>query len=191
MNRREALKRVALLLGGAISAPVVNAVLSGYRPLPRYTPQTLSAEQNELVITIAELIIPTTDTPGAREAGVGQFIDLMLTEWYPAKDRNRFLAGLADLENQFQLKHGKRFLQGTSPEQTEFLANLDLEAIGARRARVKEVPFFGMMKEMTLAGYYTSEIGATDELQFRPATDRYDGCIPLESVGGRAWAGIG
>jgi gluconate 2-dehydrogenase gamma chain len=191
MNRREALKRVALLLGGAVSAPVVNAVLSGYRPLPRYTPRTLSPEQNELVTTIAELIIPTTDTPGAKEAGVGQFIDLLLTEWHPAADRDRFLAGLADLETQFQLKHSKSFLQGTSPEQADFLAKLDLEAIGARRARVKEVPFFGMMKEMTLVGYYTSEIGATEELQFRPATDRYDGCIPLESVGGRAWAGIG
>ncbi len=191
MNRREALKRVALLLGGTVSLPVVNAVLSGFQPAARYTPRTFSAEQNELVTTIAELIIPTTDTPGAKEAGVGQFIDLILTEWYPAADRDGFLAGLADLETQFQQRYGKNFLQGTSPEQTEFLTHLDLEAIGARKARVKDTPFFGMMKEMTLAGYYTSEIGANDELQFRPATDRYEGCIPLEQVGGRAWAEIG
>ena len=191
MNRREALKRVALLLGGAISAPVVNAVLSGYRPLPRYTPRTLNAEQNELVTTIAELIIPATDTPGAKEAGVGQFIDLLLTEWHPAPDRERFLAGLTDLEQQFQQRFGKRFLDGTAAEQTELLAKLDEEALAARRSRVKDTPFFGMMKEMTLAGYYTSEIGATEELQFQPATDKFEGCIPLERNGGRTWAEIG
>jgi hypothetical protein len=177
-------------LGGTVSLPVVNAVLSGYQPASRYTPRTLSAEQNELVTTIAELIIPTTDTPGAKDAGVPQFIDLMLTEWYPASDRDRFLAGLTDLETQFQQKYGKNFLQGSSQEQTELLTLLDLEAVGARQARAQNTPFFGMMKEMTLAGYYTSEIGANEELQFRPATDRFEGCIPLESVGGRAWAGI-
>jgi hypothetical protein len=65
------------------------------------------------------------------------------------------------------------------------------EALAARRSRVKDTPFFGMMKEMTLAGYYTSEIGATEELQFQPATDKFEGCIPLERNGGRTWAEIG
>ena len=65
------------------------------------------------------------------------------------------------------------------------------EALAARRARVKDTPFFGMMKEMTLVGYYTSEIDATDELLFQPATDKYEGCIPLERNGGRVWAEIG
>jgi hypothetical protein len=65
------------------------------------------------------------------------------------------------------------------------------EALAARRAGAKDTPFFGMMKEMTLAGYYTSEIGATEELQFQPATDKFKGCIPLERNGGRTWAEIG
>jgi len=191
MNRREALKSVAFLLGGAVSVPVMNAVLRGSPPSPRYIPQTLNPDQFKTVTVIADLIIPTTDTPGAKEAGVGQFIDLILTEWYPAADRNRFLAGLAELETQFQQRYGKNFLQATAPEQTDLLTDLDLEAIGARKARVQDVPFLGMMKELTLVGYYTSEIGATDELQFQPATDKYEGCIPLERNGGRNWADLG
>jgi hypothetical protein len=193
MNRREALKRVAFLLGGAISAPLVKAALSGYQLPPergfgpRYTPRTLSAQQDELVATIAELIIPATDTPGAKAARVNEFIDLMLTEWYPPKDRDRFLAGLDELEAQFRQKHGKRFPEGTPEQQTEFLAALDREAVAARRAKVKDLPFFAMMKELALVGYYTSTIGMTEELQFQPATDKYEGCIPLDRVG-RAWA---
>jgi hypothetical protein len=191
MNRREALKSVAFLLGGAVSVPVMNAVLRGSSPSSRYVPQTLNSDQFKTVTTIADLIIPTTDTPGAKEAGVGPFIDLLLTEWHPAADRDRFLAGLAELDQQFQQRFGKRFLDGTIEEQTELLAKLDEEALTARRSRVKDTPFFGMMKEMTLAGYYTSEIGATEELQFQPATDKFEGCIPLERNGGRTWAEIG
>ncbi len=60
--------------------------------------------------------------------------------------------------------------------------------MAARRAGVSDLPFFGVLKELTLIGYYTSTVGANDELQFQPATNRFDGCIPLERVDHRAWA---
>lgn len=193
MNRREALKRVAWLMGGTLSAPVISAVLSGARPVAGkapWSPQTLSLEQDKLVSTIAELIIPETDTPGAKAARVNEFIDLLLTEWLPAKDKERFLRGLTDFDARFQKSYGKRFLDGTTEEQTKLLIELDGEAAEARRAKSKDKPFFGMMKELTLVGYYTSEIGITEELRFQPATDMYEGCIPLERVG-RSWAELG
>jgi hypothetical protein len=188
VNRREALQRVALLLGGTISAPVVQAVLGGCRPSSHYTPHTLKPEQFELITSIADLIIPATETTGAKGVGVPEFIDLILTECYSAKDRDRFLAGLADFEVQFLQKKGTTFLQAKSEEQTEILTELDREAVAARRSGAKDLAFFGMMKELTLIGYYTSAVGANDELQFQPATDRFDGCIPVERVDGRAWA---
>ena len=193
MTRREALQRVALLMGGTLSAPVLSAVLSGVRPAigkAQWSPRSLSPQQNELAATVAELIIPETDTPGAKAARVNEFVDLLLTEWLPAEDKDRFMAGLDDLDARFQQSYGKRFVEGTSAQQTEMLTVLDGEAAEARRAKSKEQPFFGMMKEFTLAGYYTSEIGVTQELLFQPATDQFEGCIPFERVG-RAWAELG
>jgi hypothetical protein len=191
VNRREALQRVALLLGGAISTPVLQAVLSGCRPSAQYTPRTLKPAQFDVVTSIADSIIPATETPGAKGVGVPEFIDLILTDCYSPKDRDRFLTGLAAFEEQFQQKLGKTFLQANPKEQTEILNELDREAVAARRSGASELPFFGMMKELTLIGYYTSAVGANDELQFQPATNRFDGCIPLERVDGRAWAELG
>ncbi|MGH7495393.1 MAG: gluconate 2-dehydrogenase subunit 3 family protein [bacterium] len=191
MNRREALQRVALLLGGAISTPVVQAVLSGCKPSPNYKPRTLKPEQFEVITSIADLIIPATETPGAKGTGVPEFIDLILTECYPPKDRDRFLTGLTAFEALFQQNQGKPYLQAKPEEQAEILIELDREAVAARRSGTSDLPFFGMMKELTLIGYYTSTVGANDELQFQPATNRFDGCIPLERVDGRAWAELG
>ena len=188
MNRREALQRVTLLLGGAISAPALQACLSGCQAPLHYRPRTLTPEQFEVVTSLADLIIPATETPGAKGVGVPEFIDLILTESYLPADRDRFLAGLTAFIENFRQKYGKPFMQARPEEQTEILTELDREAVAARRTGVRDLPFFGMMKELTLIGYYTSTVGANDELQFQPATNRFDGCLPLERVDSRAWA---
>ena len=101
MDRREALKRVGFLMGGTVSLSVASGVLSGCQAPAAggYTYQTLSAAQGELVATISELIIPETDTPGARAARVHEFADLMLTDWFDASDRDHFLAGAGHVED--------------------------------------------------------------------------------------------
>ncbi len=185
MDRREALKRVGVLMGGAVSASVVSGVLAGCRAggTASYTPQTLTASQDELVATVAELIIPTTDTPGARAAGVHTFIDQMLTRIYTDEERNRFLAGLADLDARAQTADGHRFLESTPEAQTAILKDTEAAAIAARASDADETPFFSMIKELTLVGYYTSEIGATQELKYVHAAGSYDGDVPLDEVG--------
>ena len=187
MDRREALKRVALLLGGAISAPVMSGVLSGCRPGPEpFVPQTLTLDQNELVAHLAEMIIPTTDTPGARAARVHEFIDLMLTDWFPEDERAHYLSGLATVDQRSQADYGTPFLQATEAQQVALLTKMEDEALSPSE-NADGPPFFMMMKQLTLVGYYTSEIGATQELQWLAAPGRYDGCVPLSEVG-RAWA---
>lgn len=192
MDRREALKRVAFLLGGTLSAPAISGVLSGCRVSSdgeTWTPQTLTAQQNDLVATIAEHIIPETDTPGARAARVHEFIDRMLTEWYPAEDRERFLAGLAEVDERSQQMNGGALLESSAEEQVAVLSALDEEAFADEAGSSGEQPFFRTMKELTLLGYYTSEVGATEELQWLAVPGRYEGCIPLEEAGtGRTWA---
>jgi hypothetical protein len=149
--------------------------------------RVLDAQQHETVATIAELIIPQTDTPGARAAGVPQFIDLALAEWLDSDDRQRFLAGLAEVDARSRKAFGHDFTACTPQQQTELLTLLDAEVAALRdaesRGKVEANPsqgFFRTMKRLTLVGYYTSEVGFTSELHNAVIPGRYDGCVLLE-----------
>ena len=176
-------------MGGAVSAPTVAGVFStatrrAWAASPAWAPRTLSAAQLELVATLTEHIIPQTETPGARAAGVHRFVDALLTDHYPAAERDRFLAGLAGVDAQAQSRYGKVFVDSATGQQLALLRELDAAAYAASRA--EDTWFFRRMKELTLVGYYTSEIGAMQELHVSPF-GTYRGDIPYTSVG-RAWA---
>lgn len=191
LDRRQVLKRLALLLGGSITTPVWTAALTGCRREPgtAWQARTLTASQDRLVTALAELIIPETDTPGAAAARVNEFVDLLLTDWYDPEDRNRFLAGLTALEEAARSEHGQPFLELSEEQQIELLEPLDRESVAIQwaaftsRDEAEDLPFFGMMKEMTLVGYYTSEIGLGQELGYVVVPSRFDGCVPLDDVG--------
>lgn len=201
MQRRDALKQIALVLGGALSAPTMAGVLGGCRAGPlggAYVPRTLSLDQYDLVATLTDFIIPETDTPGARTAGVHTFIDEMLTDWYPAADRTRFLDGLDALDARARAAYDAVFRDCTADEQLELLAAMDREAFpdpetepektAALRERMarRNPPFFRTLKELTVTGYYTSEVGATQELRVMPM-GAYRADVPYDEIG-RAWA---
>ncbi|MBI2073726.1 MAG: gluconate 2-dehydrogenase subunit 3 family protein [Gemmatimonadetes bacterium] len=181
MDRREALRRASLLLGGAVSAPTLAALLAacdaGGVPGDTAALRVLTPEQAELLATIAEHILPETDTPGARAAGVHRFIDTMLALGYPERERQGFLAGLAEVDALAERTCGQSFLACGAREQRAMLERLDGDAD----------PFFRTTKELTIVGYYTSEIGATRELRHLPVPGRYEGCVPLAQIG-RTWA---
>ena len=191
IDRREALRRAALLLGGALSASTVAGVLAGCEarrtPDGAWAPRALSSEQLDLVATIAEHILPETDTPGARAVGVHRFIDAMLADSFPDEERRHFLAGLSDVDARAQRSCGRAFLRCATLEQRAVLDQLDHEAFAAAGDHAATPPFFRTMKELTLVGYYTSEIGATRELRHAPVPGRFEGCVPLDRIG-RAWA---
>src|SRR5256885_2051675 len=193
IDRREALRRAALLLGGALSASTVAGVLAGCEarrtPDGAWAPRALSSDQLDLVATIAEHILPETDTPGARAVGVHRFIDAMLADSFPDEERWHFLAGLSDVDARAQRSCGRAFLRCATLEQRAVLDQLDREAFAATASPPDRlpVPFFRTMKELTLVGYYTSEAGATRELGHEPVPGRFEGCVPLDQIG-RAWA---
>ncbi len=183
IDRREALKRLSLIVGGAISAPVVSALLGGCTgsgSRPPYVFETLSPEQQNLLGTIADLIIPETDTPGARAAGAERFVDEILSHWYDEEEKGRFMEGLAGF-------NAESFLGETPEAQTAILELLDVEAVAAREIS-EPVPFFGMLKELVVVAYYTSEIGATQELRRQVIFSAYEGNVPYNE-GDRAWSG--
>jgi hypothetical protein len=190
MNRREAL----LALGGA--AVLADPLFAAGRSLQARLGsggalQVLDPHQNATVVTIAELIIPATDTPGATAAKVNEFVDLALAEWFDTDERTRFLAGLADVDARSRKLFAKDFTTCTPEQQTQILTALDAELAelrdGEKQGYTVEATtsqrFFRNMKRLTLVGYYTSQVGATEELHNPIIPGRYDGCVLLERGG--------
>jgi hypothetical protein len=119
-----------------------------------WKPKVLTPHQNSTVITISELIIPQTDTPGAKVANVNRFIDGVLSEG-PTAERTKFLAGLTGLDERAKKEFGKAFVAATPEQQTETLTKLSTQPVDE---------FFEAIKSMTIIGYYTSEVGMRQEM---------------------------
>ena len=190
MNRREAL----LALGGA--AVLADPLFAASRSLrARLTNgaalKVLDPHQNETVVSIAEMIIPATDTPGATAAKVNEFVDLALSDWMDVDGRKRFLDGLAEVDDRSRKRFTKDFTTSSAEQRTELLQLLDAEVAGLRdadkqgnhREPTPSQGFFQMMKRLTLLGYFTSEVGQTEELHNPIIPGRYDGCVLLDQRG--------
>jgi gluconate 2-dehydrogenase gamma chain len=196
MNRREALQQVAWLMGGAISAPAILGVLNGCsaKPSAGWKPGFLSEEQGALIAEMAEIIIPRTDTPGAIDVGVPAFIDSMLKDAYPREDQERFIAGLEDFEARAQNSHRRTFLKLEPAQRLALVQSVhdDAAAIEVKLALPPSQlrrPFILMTKELTLLGFFTSHVGATQVLQYDPVPGAFHACIPVFEAGnGRTWA---
>jgi gluconate 2-dehydrogenase gamma chain len=197
MNRRELLQRVAYLMGGAISAPAVLGVLNGCsakKEEAAWQPVFLSKEQGALVADVAEIMIPRTDTPGAKDAGVPAFIDLILKDAYEEEDRQRYVSGLKAFDDAARTAHGKGFVELPKAQQAELVRKFHDEAVALeladeKRQAYQRRPFVLMTKELTLLGFFTSEPGATQVQQYAAVPGAFKGCVPLAQAGnGKAWA---
>lgn len=184
LNRREAIKRAAILLGGVLTTPGAFHILqekkSSY-PLD-WSPAFFTTEQAQLVTALAETIIPSDSTPGAREAGVPAFIEDMVSKVYTEEQRARFMKGLEYYDDSARSAYGKNFVQCNSRQQFELASKFNVDALKNRGE-----PGFLLMKRLTMQGFFTSKIGATQVLQYEAIPGKYEGCLPLEEVG-RAWA---
>lgn len=192
MSRREAIRHVALLMGGAVSAPAILGVLGGCSAEPdtdaEWKPGFLTRAQGALVAEVAEIMIPRTQTPGAGDVGIPAFIDRMLKDVYPKDEQARFVAGLADFEARAQREHARAFLElepalrAGVVKQEHDLA-IEAERQPTRSLEERRRPFILTMKELTLLGYFTSEPGATQLLRHRPAPGAHHACVPLAQAG--------
>jgi Gluconate 2-dehydrogenase subunit 3 len=198
MERREALRLLATGLALQLAPPSLFAALREARAElgTQNSLKTLNSHQNATLTALAEMIIPRTETPGATDVGVSQFIDLMLTEWYSEGERDRFLSGLADVDLRTQSLFEKKFIDCSPRQQAEILVQLgeqmseEAEAVRdhARPYRGSlpkpENSFYYMMRSFTLTGYYTSEEGAVRELGFQVVPERYDSCAGRPEAAG-------
>lgn len=192
MNRREAIQRAGMVLGYAISAPVLAGVLKGCKASPEltFTPVFLTQEQAKLISEVAEIIIPKTDTPGAKDVGVPGFVDLMVKECFKPEDQELFTTGLKEFDDGAKTAMGDLFLDLDAEKQAAYVKQVHDAAVEAAKDpanRDKPRPFILTLKELTLVGFFTSEPGATQVLQYEAVPGAYKGCVPLAEVG-KAWA---
>jgi len=197
MHRRELLKLSVALLGAAASASVSRALLAGTEPMAGAAGTVFTESQLETVKLLSDMIIPPTDTPGAVAAGVPDFIATMVSEWYHPTEREIFFQGLAELDVFCVEQDGVPFHQ--APEATRLAALQAQEQAAAgyqsplptkmsyQQPTDENSPFFNKMKELVVLGYYTSEVGATQELAYLPMPGRYDGDYDFAKVG-RLWS---
>jgi hypothetical protein len=188
LNRRDTLRGLALTIGVATTGWAERA-LAAAAPAPAltWTPTALTPDQARLIDVVAELIIPATDTPGARAAGVPQFIDRALADYYDKDQAERLRAGLARMDADAHAAHGDVFVALTPQQQVELLTSYDREAVAAKTETSSHPHFFPALEDMVTVGYFTSEPGATVALQYDPVPGAYHGCVPLSDIG-RAWA---
>lgn len=189
MNRREAVSRVALILGGTIVGAEV--FLSGCKPEEKKGTADLnfSAEDIAYLDEIAETIIPTTDTPGAKSAKVGAFMAVMVKDCYTEADQQIFVAGMNKLNEASEQLHKRSFMDASPEQRKTLLTAVDNEQKAYTKNKKKRDPehYFALMKQLTLLGYFTSETGVTQALRYLPVPTRYDGEIPYKK-GDKAWA---
>jgi hypothetical protein len=173
VNRREALRNLA---GGAVGAAAstswvesLTALAQAHAPstnapaaIQSWAPTVLTPRQNEAVVALTELIIPQTDTPGAKAALVNRFIDRVLSE-ASAAERESFLRGLAWMDDRSRVRFGKELAAASAAEQTALLTSVSDESKHAADDRVG-AEFFQAIKSMTISGYYGTEIGLRQEL---------------------------
>lgn len=190
MERRQLLKLTALLIGSAVSGSCSRALDSAANLHAAPSGDAMDQDVLAEIARLAELIIPETDTPGAIEAGVPNFIHNVVYNWYTDEERAIFIRGLEELDALSDAEVGTRFI--AAPEAVQIAILERLEASLPPDPSVSEggggdAPFFAKLKELTVIGYYTSEIGASIEHRYIPVPGRYEGDALLENLG-RQWS---
>jgi len=207
MNRRDAIGRVAILMGGAVIG--AEFFLSGCKPkAPAAAVADLFTPDNVAYLNeVADTILPTTSSPGAKDAKVGEFMGVMVRDCYTPADQKTFIEGMSKLNDAAKKKFNNGFMDLTPQQRTDLLIALDkeqkeftekrskdlaadmLKHKGEANYKAPEMPnhYFRMIKELTLLGYFTSEIGATKALRYIAVPGHYDGCVPYKK-GDKAWA---
>lgn len=194
MDRREALKHVAWLMGGAVSASAILAVRYSAVSQAASHSTFLTPPQAHIVSAVAEIMVPRTDTPGAIDVGVPGFIDRVLKDVYTEADRYRYLTGLNAFDAAAKSEQGSEFVALQAPQQVALVqkfhdAAVAEERLADRSHRTLKRPFILMTKELTLLGFFTSQVGATKILQYQAVPGSYHACVPLSQAGNaKTWA---
>jgi len=190
MERRTLLKMIALLTGGAVIGG--NAFLTGCSSSEERNLKArlkLTPQQVAFLDEVAETILPTTQkSPGAKAAKVGSFMTIMVNDCYEAPDQQIFLDGMDKLDAACKKMHDVGFMEATAEQRLVLLTAIDKEIKGHMLQKGQSPNhYYTMFKQLTLLGYFSSEIGYKQALRYNQAPGRYEGDVPYKK-GDRAWA---
>ena len=194
ISRREAIFRVSAMLG-SVALVGQSAMLAGCEIQPTgdkaaSAPNSLFNQGDiTLLDEIADTILPETSTPGAKAAGVGPFIAMMVVDTYYEGDQQIVRDGLNSLQALCLRSYGAHFQIVTAAQRLTLVERLDAEQHLYMQTREDGAPvhYFRMLKELTLLGYFTSEIGYTQAMRYTETPGRFDPCAPY-SPGDKSWA---
>lgn len=193
MERRELLKLIAVLTGGAMIGG--EAFLSGCKTVGK-TDAGFSAANIALLNEVGETIIPATDTPGAKAANVGEYMKAIVTDCYTQAEQDAFMKGLTQLDEASKKMHSKSFMDAAPEQRHALLVSLEKEAKEYNKQQTdKDRPekekfenegkpydfvglpkhYYTMMKQMSIGGYFSSEVGVKQALRYLPVPGKYDG----------------
>ena len=187
MDRRDFVKQLSAGMGAALSPGVLAAILSGCQAEPETSGLPATSEM-DILGSLAEVIIPTTDTPGAIAAGVPQYIEMMLEHFTPPDQVEVFRSQLDWVSSWLEQQDARSLEDVAEEKRSALLIALDDQAFGdgtSNELPPGEPALFAILKPLTVAGYYTSEIGATQELHQTPFAPYMD--VPFDEIG-KTWA---
>ena len=184
MKRRQALKFTAAVLGVTVIGG--ETFLSGCKTDDRKK-DLISSIDISFLDEVAETILPETDrSPGARAAKVGEFMRTMAEDCYSEEEQKIFVDGISTIDQVSVNKYSTNYVNLSPNQKLELLEDLDFEARTFERDG--KVHFFSMIKQLTILGYFTSEVGVTKALRYNPIPEGYDGCVDYKK-GDSAWLG--
>jgi hypothetical protein len=192
MNRREALKNTAVIMGYTISIPSLVSILNSCNTNSgqNWQPLFFSPDQAGVIGELAETILPKTQTPGAKDLNIDQFIDRIIKEVFSTEDQQLFLKGMDAFEKECTDIYSKSFIKCSPDQRNELLKKLEKESAktppsvwGIVLKESGPMPFYRQAKELTLLGYFTSEQVGKKILVYDPVPGLYAGDIPLAKVG--------
>ena len=171
-------------MGGTLSATTLSFVLDGCTTKEKKAETAVglfSSDEQTLISELAEAIIPQTDTPGAKDAKVPEFISMMMEECYPEDFQGHFKQGLDGLDQQCQQQFKKTFAKLDEEERNKILKSVEDAAFkpGSKSSDGKP-HYYRTFKELTMLGFFSSEPGATKTLEYIAIPGHFDGCIDLK-----------
>jgi len=182
MNRRELLKMVAAATGGVVIGG--EFFLAGCKNPEAGVGESATFGEADIAFLdeIAETIFPKTSTPGAKDAKVGQYMSVMVTDCYAAKDQQAFREGMKKINEACNKMHNHGFMKASPEHRKELLVSLDKERAEYQKNKKTEDPnhYFQAFKQLTIMGYFTSKEGREGATNYQPVPGKYQGDIPYK-----------
>lgn len=182
MNRRLALKQLAILTGGILLAPACS--FNSEKASIALGNLKISAEQEKLLGEIVGTIIPTTETPGAKDLNIHHFVLVMIDDCREKSIQDDFVKGLRSFDDFIEDNFNESFLKSTPAQRQKMLEYIQSETLSAKNEAIDEEVkiFWSETRKLTIQGYMSSEYFLTEVFPYELVPGRFEGCLAISQA---------